>query len=218
MDRQAANRCQPVLLRLLAMLLRSRKTPSAPVCPTLSPRVTMLSSMLERDLGSGQSACTAMRIFKLLLAVWTTEWLPSAHHAQEDPTMHYLALSMVESSGGIQCMRKTVETIKLLQDCMRLVFVLDIDTRMRADRQLRFSDAARDLEPWYTEQGESTFNSLQSLRVCCEAGVPPVDMDELVEAVADRVVQEVEGRMGEIVKERGEPKKGMVSFGFKQLN
>src|SRR6266478_9281903 len=150
---------QTHLLRLLAMLLR----PTESYKLSLTAQVKKLLKNLERALSVGETKKTALCAHRLLMAMWTTKWLPAIGDVLDDPTICYLALTMVESDGSIKDAKHATPTITKLEYCMRLMFLVQMGLAKVADESMEMEDAAEALEKWYTEKVESTFNPLRSL-------------------------------------------------------
>jgi hypothetical protein len=153
------------LLGLLAMLLRPAQS-SYELC--LTKQVESLVGKLKRALEEeeGDKKKTALCAHELLMAMWTTKWLPAIGDTLDDPTICYLALTMVETDGSIKEAKYATTTIARLEYCMRLMFLVQMGfMKLNGDSSssIEMEDAAEELAPWYTEKVESTFNSLQSL-------------------------------------------------------
>ena len=126
------------------------------------------------------------RIHRLILALWTHSWIPTTENIIGDPTICYLALSMIERGGEISHPRHTTPPISRLEHCMRLTFLVEMHTRVKQDNTCTFTQAEQELSVWYTEKNDSTFNTLKSLKHCATSivlnspGMPRVWWPDLV--------------------------------------
>jgi hypothetical protein len=146
---------------LLAMLLRPKQNYQL---SHLTDQVKTLLKRLKRALSAGDEKSTADCAHKLLIAMWTSKWLAAIGDTLDDPTICYLALTMVEADGGIKEAKYATTTIARLEYCMRLMFLIEMVLMKNTEGEvMEFEDAAKALQPWYTEKVESTFNSLRSL-------------------------------------------------------
>jgi hypothetical protein len=132
---------------------------------SLTDHVESLVEELKTALSRGDRNRTAEHAHKVLIALWTTKWLPAIGDTLDDPTICYLALTMVDKDGGIKEAKHVTTAIARLEYCMRLMFLINMGLMKLEDedKETEMEDAAKTLEPWYTEKVESTFNSLRSL-------------------------------------------------------
>jgi hypothetical protein len=149
------------VVRLAAMLLRESdhyfiSLPQDIVCLLVKLREILLASNTTNTLGHA--------IHKLLIAIWTREWLPTEKDPISDPTIRFLALSSVDVHGGFRDAKEITNPIAALEYCMRLTFLVEIHLQSKKHKKNSYAIAAKELSHWYIEKFESTFNSLRTLQ------------------------------------------------------
>jgi hypothetical protein len=149
------------VISMLAMLLRPWGEYKLYLTDTLKLALDRLRETLppqDTSLGDG-----ALAVLDVLMALWTVKWLPSASGRLQDPTICYLALSMLNADGSLADAKYTTGPIAKLEYCMRLAFLAEMRRLTNADSSLDDEAAFNLLQPWFTEKVDSTFNSLRSL-------------------------------------------------------
>jgi hypothetical protein len=150
---------QPVI-GLLSMLLRPKKAYQLVTTPGLDASLTGL----EKAMSSSDANATAFCIHNVLMALWTVKWQPlTSLQRLTDPTICYMALSMLESDGSFCDPEYTSGYVGKFVYCMRLSFLVEMRRIVVRNPGMTIEESSAMLECWYTEKMESTFNSLQSL-------------------------------------------------------
>jgi hypothetical protein len=147
------------ILGLLAMLLRKKSNYTL----TVEAEMPNLLENLSKALTTGKVEVIAKHIFALLIAIWTIKWPSTIGRLLVDPTICYLALSMLERDRSFKHPRYTTGIIAKDEYCLRLLFALKIRLNSIKYPDISIEEHAKALEPWHTEKMESTFNSLRSL-------------------------------------------------------
>jgi len=126
--------------------------------------VGLLRKLQEILLTSNTTNTLGHAIHKVLIAIWTREWLPTEKDPISDPTIRFLALSSIDAHGGFQEAKEITNPIAALEYCMRLTFLVEIHSQSKKHKKNSQATVAKELSRWYIEKFESTFNSLRTLQ------------------------------------------------------
>lgn len=142
------------------MLLRKKKKYDVASTEKLADTLDGLrEALLHREPDETSADC----VQHVLMELWTQRWRPSATCRLRDPTICYLALSMLNRDGGFKEAPQATGPVAKFEYTMRLSFLVEAGRIMEEDPE-GGEDAALDLiKRWLTEKVDSTFNSLRSL-------------------------------------------------------
>jgi hypothetical protein len=112
---------------------------------------------LQASLSSPDLEIIANHILHILSLIWQRSWPPLVNHRISDPTIAYLALSSLESTGKFKGAEEVTPVIAKFEYTMRLVFLLIINQDDEGQEA-----GYRRIEPYLKEGHESTFNSLRN--------------------------------------------------------
>ena len=119
---------------------------------------------LKENLHSTSIQMAAFLLHDVLIALWTMKWAPTIGHHLQDPTICFIALTMLECDGGFKEAKHTTGPVARFEYCMRLIFLVRMKRMtMQEDEPMDYESASLILQRWYTEKHDSTFNSLRSL-------------------------------------------------------
>lgn len=138
---------------LLAMLLRPQ-TDYRFSLPT--PVEEAIQHLMTHQ---GDIKAAARRVFDVLLLLWTRRWTPTEDQTIADPTIRFLALSSLKSDGGFKDASAITPELAKFQYCMRLVFLKAIH-----EEGGDVLEKCRQMQPWFTEKHDTTFNTIRSLQ------------------------------------------------------
>ena len=144
------------------MLLRlgPNNTYVIPLPSNIRDSIDILRALLQRGKFTNKISQACYNVLSLL---WTQEWEKSKENSIGDPMICSLALAMLKHDGSFNLPVHTTPYIARLQYCLRLVFLLTIDSMSK------FPDTSPTMEcnkysKWFTEKNVSTFNTLASLQ------------------------------------------------------
>ncbi|KAF8957928.1 hypothetical protein BDZ97DRAFT_1924184 [Flammula alnicola] len=148
-----------VLVRLLAMLLRPKNHYKL----DLPEKVEQAIEKLRKALDAGDDRDIRHAANDILFRMWARVWKKSSINSLGDPTICFVALSMLRMDGGFQSPKNTTPLISKLAYGIRLVFLLAIK-RLAEKTNIEDLQACSRFEKWFTEKMDSTFNSLYTLQ------------------------------------------------------
>jgi hypothetical protein len=98
----------------------------------------------------------------VLFRLWTHTWSKSELNTIGDPTICFVALSMIRKDGGWEGPAQVTPLIAKLEYGIRLLILTTLH-ETNPDNPAQMLQQCRELSPWFTEQVDSPFNSLRSL-------------------------------------------------------
>ncbi|TBU54974.1 hypothetical protein BD310DRAFT_826822, partial [Dichomitus squalens] len=165
-DPSSFTNCQRLLTQLILYLLRTRPSPTHPL-PLPNTIVALLDNLIQAlDTAS-------LTLHALLVAIWTTEWIPSPfildgnvkENPIPDPTVRFIVCTQMNQDGTLKDPRDVTGVLAKLTYCMRLVFLKQSWNLHSSDPHLSsVTAAARSLRLWFTEGSESTFHTIRTLQ------------------------------------------------------
>jgi hypothetical protein len=147
------------ILGLLGFLLRAKTNYTIASNDRLEKYLPLLREALE----SQDAEKIARRIFNVLLALWTYKWPSTIGKNLQDPTICYLALSMMQQDGTFKEPKYTTVEIARFEYFLRMVIDLKMMSKTITDPEIDWETLEKEYSRWYTEKVDSTFNSLRSL-------------------------------------------------------
>lgn len=118
---------------------------------------------LKDNLQSSEIHTAAFLVHDVLNALWMTKWTPAIGKHLQDPTICYIALYMLENDGSFKEAKNTTGPVVKFEHCLRLSFLIQIKRLAHQTEPIDYEAASIELQRWYTEKVDSTFNSLRSL-------------------------------------------------------
>jgi hypothetical protein len=151
------NQYEVVLVRLLAMLLRS--SPGYQL--DLPNKIQAATKELQQALMAEPEDPQQIRIkaTNLLFRIWARIWKKTEINTIGDPSMCFLALSMLKNDGSFQTPKNTTPHISRLKYGLRLVMLITVK-RYAETSGLDDIKACEKYEDWFKEKKDSTFNTL----------------------------------------------------------
>ncbi|KAF8814338.1 hypothetical protein BYT27DRAFT_7250136 [Phlegmacium glaucopus] len=148
---------EAVLVKLLAMLLR----PSDNYQFDLPHKIQAACEKLQQALIAEPEDPRQVRISAgdLLFRIWGRTWKKSDINTIGDPSVCFLALSMLKQDGSFQNPKNTTPLIARLKYGLRLVMLSAIK-HYAQNKELDDIAACQKYEQWFKEKQDSTFNTL----------------------------------------------------------
>lgn len=149
------------MVRLLTMLLRESPDIQLDLPAKLESSITTLRNALEEanpDAAIVKTAC-----IHILFRIWSRVWKKTEINPLGDPTVVFLALSMLKHDGSFQTPKDTTPCIAQLKYCLRLIMLIALK-RVAENREITDLDACMQYDKWFTEKVDSTFNTLCTMQ------------------------------------------------------
>lgn len=103
-------------------------------------------------------------LHSVLVQLWMTEWVTTAQNTMPDPTMRALALLSLREDGTHKDAKSTTGPLAQLEYNIRLTALREIHNLSRDQFNGNQNQARLEVERWFVEKNNSTFNSVRSLQ------------------------------------------------------
>lgn len=156
-EKSTRDQYEATLVRLLAMLVRPAGSYQLDFPPKIQKGVDRLQNALiaePTNLSQIKKAAS-----DLLLCIWGRTWKKTNSNSIGDPTLCYLALSMLRYDSSFQTPKNTTPCISRLKYSLRLVMLTAIKQHAQLKNQEDLEACAL-FEQWFKEKVDSTFNTL----------------------------------------------------------
>ncbi|KAF9461605.1 hypothetical protein BDZ94DRAFT_1371120 [Collybia nuda] len=141
---------QPIT-KLIAMLLRNEGDLEF----DLPPKVVVNLHKIRERMVTKNTGDIPYKIFYVLYGLWTASWPRTRTISFPDPTI---------TDGSFAHPKYTTGVLAKMQYDMRMVFIVQVDRSTKIKNDTDYIRQGVSLERWYTENQESTFNSIRSLQ------------------------------------------------------
>ncbi|KAG5337017.1 hypothetical protein C0989_011180 [Termitomyces sp. Mn162] len=148
------------VIRLLTMLLRGSEL----IVYDFTELQISRSNKLLNGLSYERPEQLSMRVLHALIPIWTHTWCRSSTSPHPDPTMNCLALCSLNPDGTFKHPRYITGPIAHFEYCMRLTFLIEMHRLVQLQPRSTYQSHCEDLQSWFTEKHDSTFNALRSLQ------------------------------------------------------
>lgn len=146
--------------KLIAMLLRNNNT----LMFDLPSNVQQNMEDIRHQVNSHTIVELSVPVFYLLQGLWTHTWPRSPLISFPDPTVVCIALMMLQSDGSFANPKNTTPVIAKVEYDMRMVFIVEVHQRAQSGTDKEILKEGMQMERWYNEKHDSTFNSIRSLQ------------------------------------------------------
>ncbi len=99
----------------------------------------------------------------ILFRIWSRAWQKSDNNPLGDPTIVFLALSMLKHDGSFQTPKNTTPLVAKLKYGLRLIMLV-ILKRVATTESIDDMKSCERYEKWFTEKVDSTFNTICTLQ------------------------------------------------------
>ena len=139
--------------------------PSPYICLDLPPKLQSAIATLKEELENTMPNALTVRTtcIHILFRIWSRAWQKADNNPLGDPTIVFLALSMLKHDGSFQTPKNTTPLVARLKYCLRLIMLVVLK-RIATTENIDDLKACQQYEKWFTEKVDSTFNTLCTLQ------------------------------------------------------